>query len=136
MNTPRKLRALAGLLLAGACTLAWGQMDTPAPPGPPAAQPVQRPLAKPVQPPAPPSSDAPLPSVPRPHPGDPQISVPIGKPVAPSAPAGSAPDAPPSVGAERRSMAHCDRLGDKAAVAECRRRAATEGQPRPPPAPY
>ncbi|WP_353091982.1 hypothetical protein [Methylibium sp.] len=141
MNTSGSWRRLvAGWLGTLACTLAAAQMDTPAPPGPPAAQSVQRPPPKALTPPPPAASAGPLQTLPPTHPGDPQISVPLGRPAAPPVPPASAPEAPPpparpAAGADPRgeSMASCDRLAGKAAVAECRRRVATQGSARPTP---
>lgn len=137
MSTSRSWRRfVAGWLGTVACTLAVAQMDTPAPPGPPAAQSVQRPPAKtlPASPPAA-ASASPLQTLPPTHPGDPQISVPLGKPAPPPGAPASAPVAPPPPAADLRgeSMASCERLSGKAAVAECRRRVATQGRARPTP---
>lgn len=137
MNTSRSWRRLAaGLLGTVACTLTAAQMDTPAPPGPPAAQSVQRPPPQSLPAPLPAASAGLLQSVPPTHPGDPQISVPLGKPAVSPVPPASAPVAPPppppGADADPRgeSMASCDRLTGKAAVGECRRRVATQGSAR------
>ncbi|WP_428416938.1 hypothetical protein [Methylibium sp.] len=141
MNASTSWRRLAvGLLGSVAYALAAAQMDTPAPPGPPAAQSVQRPPPKALTPPPPAASAGPLQTHPPTHPGDPQISVPLGKPAPLPVPPASAPDGPsppalPADGTDPRgaSMASCDRLSGKAAVAECRRRVATQGGARPTP---
>ncbi|WP_428420315.1 hypothetical protein [Methylibium sp.] len=137
MNIPSIFPALAGWLIASACTLAFGQMDTPSPPGPPAAQAVRPPAKPPLRPPAPPSS-APLHAATPAYPGDPQINIPLGKKPVPPATEASAPEPPRAASAPsaaRDSMARCDRLSGKAAVAECRRRAAIEAKLQRPPSP-